>query len=212
MASSLSLKIWCFYIYVALICLSTSRSNADQVAGEAGKEMLCFDDNYFSSYACVSSTGQKIYSSCEDQYRLKAEGIIGVAPEATDEYCEGPCFEETMRVLLCIDNTLHGEFRFENSASVEDARNALQRGCSHTDKRDFDDVTERPEGHHDNEHGDEHGDGVHGDEEHHHEEGDFYDHPGEFGYFDHGSKLDISTVRLMMMMMFVISGALLLLS
>lgn len=76
----------------------------------------------------------KVYGSCQESYRLNAEGSIDVPPVAIDEYCNGPCLIETKLVLECVDDILYN-FRFYNGASIHDVRFALFRGCGHTDKR-----------------------------------------------------------------------------
>ncbi|XP_072959613.1 uncharacterized protein [Typha angustifolia] len=119
MARSPYLKRWCFL--VAVFCFSTSPSKSDAAADIVGSALTCFSNHY-------------VYSSCQDSYRLGAEGNINVRPEDTDEYCNGPCLHETNLVLHCINGILDN-FRFYNGASVSDVRYALNRGCGHTHGR-----------------------------------------------------------------------------
>lgn len=76
----------------------------------------------------------QIYSSCEESYRLNERGNINVPPEYTDQYCNGPCLEETHLVLTCIGNIL-SNFFFYNKATIQDVRETLQAGCSYTSER-----------------------------------------------------------------------------
>lgn len=85
------------------------------------KALLCFNDKF-------------IYSSCEESYRLNERGNINVPPEYTDQYCNGPCLEETHLVLTCIGNIL-SNFFFYNKATIQDVRETLQAGCSYTSER-----------------------------------------------------------------------------
>ncbi|XP_072976260.1 uncharacterized protein [Typha angustifolia] len=112
-------RYWCFLL--GLVCFSNiSHCMSDQVS-IAGRALTCFDSSH-------------VYRSCEESYRLKAEGSIRVGIEATDEYCGGPCVAETKLLLSCVDE-MRKNFRFRNGASVGDVRHALTRGCSHSTAR-----------------------------------------------------------------------------
>ncbi|KAK9079538.1 hypothetical protein SSX86_001210 [Deinandra increscens subsp. villosa] len=71
-----------------------------------------------------------IYSSCGNSYRLTASGQVNVPPEFTDEYCNGPCLQETHLVLNCVDNIL-SHFTFYNHATIKDVKETIQTGCSY---------------------------------------------------------------------------------
>ena len=75
-----------------------------------------------------------MYGCCEGALRLDPSGVMGVPLGAVDYYCGGACVVETEDVLNCVASALDG-FSFHNGASVEGARYALRRGCSHTIKR-----------------------------------------------------------------------------
>lgn len=76
----------------------------------------------------------KVYTCCQDEYRLGIQGILNVPPHAADEFCDGPCLAETQLVLSCVEDELN-TFRFQDGAMVSDVRYALQRGCSNSEKR-----------------------------------------------------------------------------
>lgn len=71
---------------------------------------------------------------CQDSYRLNEKGSIDVPPEATDEFCHGPCLVETKLVLDCVEKKLQ-DFQFYNGATVLDVKYTLHTGCGHTSKR-----------------------------------------------------------------------------
>jgi len=114
------------------------------------RALECFHDHYVSSkifdqsltlrnklyevHILVSLLKLKVYSSCEEAYRLHPEGAIHVPPEAVDEYCEGPCLKEAKLVLKCIDGILY-DFKFYNGASIRDVSYTLATGCGHTGRR-----------------------------------------------------------------------------
>lgn len=50
-------------------------------------------------------------------------------PEYADEYCHGPCLQETYLVLKCVDDIL-SHFVFYNHATIEDVKETLKIGCS----------------------------------------------------------------------------------
>ncbi|XP_008786227.2 uncharacterized protein LOC103704639 [Phoenix dactylifera] len=155
MASPLTLRCWCFLL--ALLWLSTKCCKSEQNAVDiVAKALICFNNQY-------------VYSSCHESYRLSAEGTIHVPPQATEEYCNGPCLVETKLVLQCVDNILYN-FQFYNGATVQDVKYALNTGCGHTSKRGDFNVLERSEG----------------DE-------------GEHGYHGHGNKLGISVYLMLLL-------------
>ncbi|EHA8588974.1 hypothetical protein COCNU_scaffold007460G000050 [Cocos nucifera] len=155
MASPPTLRCWCFRL--ALLCMLVPCCNSDQDPVDiATKGLTCFNDHY-------------IYSSCEDSYRLSAAGTINVPPEATDQYCEGPCLVETKLVLECLDRILYN-FQFYNGATIQDVKYALNTGCGHTSKRGDFNVLE-------------------------HLEGD----DGEYGYYGHGNRLGIPTYLMILL-------------
>ncbi|KAJ4769307.1 Glycine-rich protein family [Rhynchospora pubera] len=109
-------RLWLLF---TVIFLSAYYSNGeDGAAGIVGDALECFNDRY-------------VYSSCQESYRLTAQGSLTVPPQGTDEFCDGPCLEETNLVLKCIDNIMYN-FRFYDGASVSDVRYALTRGCGHS--------------------------------------------------------------------------------
>ncbi|XP_043709844.1 uncharacterized protein LOC122658791 [Telopea speciosissima] len=119
-----STQKYCFFI-VALISIVVSCCKSELTEHDpsqlVAKALLCFNNKY-------------IYSSCEETYRLKESGNVSVPHEATDEYCNGPCLEETNLVLHCIDGILFN-FLFHNKATVQDIRATLNAGCGHTSER-----------------------------------------------------------------------------
>ncbi|KAG8096285.1 hypothetical protein GUJ93_ZPchr0013g35956 [Zizania palustris] len=124
---------WCYLAAVLSLCAPFCRPDGDvpiqPVAGvtSSSRSLRCFEDG-------------QVYSCCEGAYRLNPSGMIAVPPGEVDSYCGGACAVETEDVLNCVASALDG-FRFYDGASVEDARYALRRGCSHTIKRgDFNDL------------------------------------------------------------------------
>ncbi|KAF3332897.1 hypothetical protein FCM35_KLT02474 [Carex littledalei] len=117
MAFSPSLqRLWLLF---TIVCLSACYSNAeDGATGIVGSALDCFNDHY-------------VYASCQESYRLTPQGSLNVPPQYTEEFCDGPCLEETNLVLKCIDNIMYS-FRFYDGCSVRDVRYALTRGCGHS--------------------------------------------------------------------------------
>ncbi|KAJ3670914.1 hypothetical protein LUZ60_008340 [Juncus effusus] len=107
------MKQWGFLL--ALLCLSFHLCESDplDVIGEAEQ---CFDDG-------------RLYTCCDDPYRLGIQGILNVPHQAANEFCNGPCLAETQLVLSCVEDELN-TFKFQNGAYVSDVRYALQRGCT----------------------------------------------------------------------------------
>ncbi|CAN1161566.1 hypothetical protein LINPERHAP2_LOCUS23998, partial [Linum perenne] len=90
------------------------------------------------SKASSSCFNDKIYDRCNRAYRLTLSGNINVPADATDMFCDGPCFDETRHVLDCIDD-LFSDFVFFNRAMVKDVRSVVNSACSSTSRRgDFD--------------------------------------------------------------------------
>lgn len=73
----------------------------------------------------------QIYSQCAEEFRLNAEGAFHVQRNEVDEYCGGPCLEETNLALECVEEVAAESFRFSNGASVLAVRQALGTGCSY---------------------------------------------------------------------------------
>ncbi|PIA61147.1 hypothetical protein AQUCO_00300578v1 [Aquilegia coerulea] len=99
----------------------------------------------------ISLTAQEkgslqIYKSCDESCRLTQSGNINVSPEETDQFCEGPCFEESNHVLNCL-NDVFSHFLFYNEATIKDVRATLRAGCSHTSERGNFNVAEHLESH-----------------------------------------------------------------
>ncbi|KAH6816722.1 pentatricopeptide domain protein 40 [Perilla frutescens var. frutescens] len=92
------------------------------------KAIGCLKDNY-------------IYSSCEEAHRLTENGELHVPPDYTDEYCKGPCLEETKHALDCMGGILKG-FVFLNKATLDNVRDTLESGCGYGPQRGSFDVLE----------------------------------------------------------------------
>ncbi|XP_055815226.1 uncharacterized protein LOC129884999 [Solanum dulcamara] len=97
--------------------------------------------DYLFSKALQCFTDKHIYSSCEESYRLTETGELHVPPEYTDQYCRGPCLEETHHVLNCLGNIL-SHFRFYNKATIRAVEETIKEGCSYGPKRGFFSVAE----------------------------------------------------------------------
>ncbi|KAJ4956797.1 hypothetical protein NE237_013580 [Protea cynaroides] len=115
----------CWFLVAALISIAVTCCKSDLVENDPGqivaKAILCFNNKY-------------IYSSCEESYRLNESGNLNVPPEATDQFCNGPCLDETNLVLDCIDGILHN-FLFYNEATIQDIRDTISAGCGDTSER-----------------------------------------------------------------------------
>ncbi|KAM7278205.1 hypothetical protein ACFE04_005339 [Oxalis oulophora] len=85
------------------------------------KALLCFNDKY-------------IYQSCEESYRLSATGELNVPHSYVDQFCEGPCLQETHLVLNCIQNVLDN-FIFYNRATIHDIKDTVEAGCGYGPER-----------------------------------------------------------------------------
>ncbi|MED6167170.1 hypothetical protein PIB30_000421 [Stylosanthes scabra] len=110
-------------IFVALLsiamfcCYSHGQLQEESIA----KVLSCFDNN-------------RIYSECNEAYRLNPSGNINIPLEATDIFCSGPCLSETQLVLNCVDDIL-SNFVFYNKATLQQMRNALNDGCTFSRER-----------------------------------------------------------------------------
>nr|CAB3465523.1 unnamed protein product [Digitaria exilis] len=60
----------------------------------------------------------QIYGQCAEEFRLNAEGAFHVQRNEVDEYCGGPCLEETKLALQCVEEVAAESFRFSNGASL----------------------------------------------------------------------------------------------
>ncbi|KAL2921196.1 hypothetical protein RDABS01_012687 [Bienertia sinuspersici] len=82
--------------------------------------------------------GKHIYSHCDESCRLSPEGELHVPHDHVDEFCSGPCLEETNHLLDCIDGIMD-HFVFYNKATTKDVRHTIYAGCGHGGERgDFD--------------------------------------------------------------------------
>ncbi|KAL1339678.1 uncharacterized protein LOC130948322 [Arachis stenosperma] len=123
MALALMLKVNNVFIFVALLfiamfcCFSDGELQEQSIA----KVLSCFENN-------------RIYSQCNEAYRLNPSGNINIPLQATDSFCSGPCLSETRLVLNCINDML-SNFVFYNKATAQQMRNALDAGCSFSRER-----------------------------------------------------------------------------
>ncbi|CAN4106268.1 unnamed protein product [Withania somnifera] len=92
--------------------------------------------DYLFTKALKCFTDKHIYSSCEESYRLTETGELHVPPEYTDQYCRGPCLEETHLVLNCLENIL-SHFRFYNKATIRAVEETIKEGCSDGPRRGY---------------------------------------------------------------------------
>ncbi|KAM0013410.1 hypothetical protein Hdeb2414_s0044g00742861 [Helianthus debilis subsp. tardiflorus] len=88
--------------------------------GAIAKALVCLND--------------KIYSECEESYRLTESGELHVPPDYTDQYCGGPCLKETDLVLNCI-NDVFSNFIFNNRATILIVKDTIKAGCSYGPSR-----------------------------------------------------------------------------
>ncbi|ONM63103.1 uncharacterized protein [Zea mays] len=93
--------------------------------------------------ACHCFDNPNIYSQCAEEFRLNAEGAFHVQRNEVDEYCGGPCLEETNLALECVEEVAAESFRFSNGASVLAVRQALGTGCSYGPDRGTFEIRER---------------------------------------------------------------------
>ncbi|XP_021730264.1 uncharacterized protein LOC110697219 isoform X1 [Chenopodium quinoa] len=83
----------------------------------------------------------QLYSQCDESCRLTESGDLHVTHDHVDEFCSGPCLEETNLVLDCIDGIMD-HFTFFNKATTRDVRDTILAGCGHGEKRGHFDVGE----------------------------------------------------------------------
>jgi len=62
---------------------------------------------------------------------MNVEGAFHVQRNEVDEYCGGPCLEETQLALQCVEEVAAESFKFSNGASVLAVKQALGAGCSY---------------------------------------------------------------------------------
>ncbi|KAK3139019.1 hypothetical protein QOZ80_5AG0376600 [Eleusine coracana subsp. coracana] len=95
--------------------------------------------------ACHCFDDPSIYAHCAAEFRLNAEGAFHVHKDSVDEYCGGPCLEETKLALQCVEEVAAETFRFSNGASVLAVRQALGTGCGYGPERGTFEIRERKE-------------------------------------------------------------------
>ncbi|KAL6620067.1 hypothetical protein ACP70R_035206 [Stipagrostis hirtigluma subsp. patula] len=93
--------------------------------------------------ACHCFDDPNIYSLCAAEWRLNVEGAFHVQKDAVNEYCGGPCLEETTLALQCVEEVAYQSFRFSNGASVLAVKQALGTGCSYGPDRGTFEIRER---------------------------------------------------------------------
>ncbi|KAI3687666.1 hypothetical protein L1987_81366 [Smallanthus sonchifolius] len=111
--------------------------------GRAGEDRDEPEEIVVKALQCFNE--KHIYSSCEESYRLTESGQLHVPPEYTDEYCNGPCLQETHLVLNCVDNILT-HFIFYNHATIKNVKDTIKVGCSYGPHRGDFNVAEHFEG------------------------------------------------------------------
>ncbi|TKW27826.1 hypothetical protein SEVIR_3G282900v4 [Setaria viridis] len=114
-----------------IICTLIARCSSSKEAMELFERAChCFDD-------------PNIYGQCAEEFRLNAEGAFHVQRTEVDEYCGGPCLEETKLALQCVEEVAAESFRFSNGASVLAVRQALGTGCGYGPDRGTFEIRER---------------------------------------------------------------------
>ncbi|KAM3324030.1 hypothetical protein CQW23_02307 [Capsicum baccatum] len=116
-------------------------TNGEYSPHEYGGGTVDAQPDYLFSKALQCFTDKHIYSRCEESYRLTETGELHVPPEYTDQYCTGPCLEETHHVLNCLENIL-SHFRFYNKATIRAVEETIKEGCSDGPKRGYFNVAE----------------------------------------------------------------------
>ncbi|XP_074318311.1 uncharacterized protein LOC141655114 [Silene latifolia] len=71
-----------------------------------------------------------IYNSCDESCRLSAKGDLHVPHDQVDEFCNGPCLEETNHVLDCLEEIMDN-FLFFNQATTQNVRDTISAACGH---------------------------------------------------------------------------------
>ncbi|KAG9459597.1 hypothetical protein H6P81_004105 [Aristolochia fimbriata] len=119
MASSFTVKVWFFAVVVmSVVTLCHSQQIPSQIVTRA---LYCLNNRL-------------IYRSCQEDYRLSADGSINVPPQAVDAYCTGPCIDETRLVLNCVDGII-SNFIFDNGATTRAVRSTIIAACSDSSQR-----------------------------------------------------------------------------
>jgi len=93
--------------------------------------------------ACHCFDDPNIYSQCAAEFRLNVEGAFHVQRNEVDQYCGGPCLEETQLALQCVEEVATQSFKFSNGASVLAVKQALGTGCSYGPDRGTFEIRER---------------------------------------------------------------------
>uniref|UniRef100_A0A7C9D0J0 DUF7731 domain-containing protein n=1 Tax=Opuntia streptacantha TaxID=393608 RepID=A0A7C9D0J0_OPUST len=114
------IQLYTTLIVVSALCFDSgfAQINPAQIVTKA---LSCFNDKH-------------VYSNCNEAYRLTQSGYINVPPEATDQFCYGPCLAETHLVLDCVDHSL-STFVFYNKATINTVRTTLRAACGHSSER-----------------------------------------------------------------------------
>ncbi|XP_021730265.1 uncharacterized protein LOC110697219 isoform X2 [Chenopodium quinoa] len=99
------------------------------------------DPTHIVDGALVCFHKKHLYSQCDESCRLTESGDLHVTHDHVDEFCSGPCLEETNLVLDCIDGIMD-HFTFFNKATTRDVRDTILAGCGHGEKRGHFDVGE----------------------------------------------------------------------
>ncbi|XP_056699730.1 uncharacterized protein [Spinacia oleracea] len=102
------------------------------------------DPTHIIDGALVCFHEKHLYSQCDESCILIAKGELHVPHDHVDEFCSGPCLEETNLVLDYIDGIMD-HFIFFNKATTQDVRETILDGCGHGDKRRFFDIGEHIE-------------------------------------------------------------------
>ncbi|KAJ8444998.1 hypothetical protein Cgig2_029192 [Carnegiea gigantea] len=71
---------------------------------------------------------RQIYCSCEESYRLSESGEFHVPHDRVEQFCNGPCLQETKLVLNCVEGIM-GHFTFFNKATTQDVRDTVLAAC-----------------------------------------------------------------------------------
>ncbi|GKU85403.1 hypothetical protein SLEP1_g82 [Rubroshorea leprosula] len=129
--SLICMLIFCCYLGKAAEDVPQTGPGASDPAQIVAKALLCFND-------------KQIYSSCAESYRLTVSGNLDVPSQYADEFCTGPCLNETHLVLKCIEFIMTN-FEFYNKATIQDIRDTIQAGCGYGPERGKFNVTEHRE-------------------------------------------------------------------
>ncbi|KAH0765414.1 hypothetical protein KY285_001285 [Solanum tuberosum] len=150
-----ALTLTCFLFFPFTLGIADDYEGQTAAAGVLGNEYLPnYGDShqygggtidaqpdYLFSKALQCFTDKHIYSSCEESYRLTETGELHVPHEYTDQYCRGPCLEETHHVLNCLGSIL-SHFRFYNKATIRAVEETIKEGCSYGPERGLFNVAE----------------------------------------------------------------------